>query len=643
MTAMTIDRRPSIGRLVEDLKDAQQDHEFYPTTNEIITALARNIGLCERDDRNRRERYHSFESVLDIGAGNGKVLTALKEKCGFTELFAIEKASILCRQMPEEILIVGTEFNEQSLMSKPVDVVYCNPPYSHFEDWSTRIIRESAAKRIYLCIPQRWTGSTPIADAVKFRDATTSVIGSFDFEDAEDRAARAKVQLLCVRLPDSADKDDAFDRWFNQQFAEVIGKFDHNGNPRCGKCGHEFEPDDDMARKKGEDACYYCPDCQSTSDGKGGRNRFDSLVIGPNYPESLVQLYNAEMAGIQRNFQALGQLDVELMREFEILPARIMACLKARMKGLKNDYWMELFSHLDTITSRLTSKSRQELLNVLHKHVQVDFTVSNILEVVIWVIKNANTYLESQLVLLYEQMAEKANVLNYKSNKRVFTDNDWRYLRGWERSGTAPSNFKLDFRIVLACLGGCRPHYGTVELAESAAQFMGDLMTIANNLGFRTENFQRHDFSHGKRRDWKPGEKREFHCIHKKKRELLFDVRAFQNGNCHFRLNQDLMLALNVEYGRLKGWLRNPQQAAQELDNPKAVEYFNGNLQLGMGDVLMLAAPAPDGGPDAVSEPECLSGDAPIIPDLPPVAAVAATQLPAWRRRTAQAQTPVLI
>ena len=237
-------------------------------------------------------------------------------------------------------------------------------------------------------------------------------------------------------------------------------------------------------------------------------------------------------------------------------------------------------------------------------------------------------------------------MLNYKSNKRVFTDNDWRYLRGWERSGTAPCNFKLDYRLVLACLGGCRRHYGTVELTEASAEFMGDLMTIANNLGFRTETIERQAFGHNRRREWKPGEKREFYCIHKKNREMLFDVRAFQNGNCHFRLHQELMLALNVEYGRLKGWLRNPQQAAVELDEPEAAQYFRSNLQLGHSDVLMLGAGAPPP-PVVVPEPEpapvqraadILSADQPASDPLIP-----AVKIPAWRKRSAILQTPVLI
>src|SRR5262245_27241829 len=82
----------SVPALVAQLKDNGEDHEWYPTTNEIITGLCVHIGLMEVDAHGRRERGTTYTSVLDIGAGNGKVLTAIKERCGFSDLFAIEKA-----------------------------------------------------------------------------------------------------------------------------------------------------------------------------------------------------------------------------------------------------------------------------------------------------------------------------------------------------------------------------------------------------------------------------------------------------------------------------------------------------------------------------------------------------------------------
>ena len=74
----------------------------------------------------------------------------------------------------------------------------------------------------------------------------------------------------------------------------------------------------------------------------------------------------------------------------------------------------------------------------------------------------------------------------------------------------------------------------------------------------------------------------------KKRKELLFDVRAFKNRNLHLRLNQRFILALNVEHGRLKGWLNSPQEAATELRDPEAAKFFRSNLQLNAGNPTLL-------------------------------------------------------
>ena len=46
---------------------------------------------------------------------------------------------------------------------------------------------------------------------------------------------------------------------------------------------------------------------------------------------------------------------------------------------------------------------------------------------------------------------------------------------------------------------------------------------------------------------------------------VLMEVRAFLNGNLHIKFNQDVIKAMNVEVGRLLGWVHNEQHAAYEM------------------------------------------------------------------------------
>jgi hypothetical protein len=47
--------------------------------------------------------------------------------------------------------------------------------------------------------------------------------------------------------------------------------------------------------------------------------------------------------------------------------------------------------------------------------------------------------------------------------------------------------------------------------------------------------------------------------------KVLFQVKGFANGNLHMRFATDAIMAINVEAGRLLGWLKSPAEAATEL------------------------------------------------------------------------------
>jgi hypothetical protein len=323
------------------------------------------------------------------------------------------------------------------------------------------------------------------------------------------------------------------------------------------------------------------------------KSKFAGLVVGENYPTAMVNLYNTDMAHIQNNYRLIGQLDAELLKEFNVNPEGIRKCLKERLSGLRLMYWNELFDRLSSITKRLTSKSRSTLLGTLQKHVHVDFTVSNIYAVIVWVIKNANSFLDSQLIDTYEHMVDKANVILYKSNVRPFVQDRWRYQKTEENS-----HFMLDWRIVMHSCGGLHAvNYQQWDkernnnLSERAFTFLCDLLTIADNLGFDTltayelrPRCYTWESNKSEKFYFRPGPERE--------PEILFEAKAFLNGNLHLRLAKKFILALNVEHGRLKGWIRTPAQAADEFNDIEAADLFkcNAPIPLGSGSAFKLLA-----------------------------------------------------
>jgi len=542
--------------LVRKIAGTADDFEWYPTTQEIIDAVTSSV-----QDDIENLLLDDSPSILDCGAGDGRVLNAFKQ----SKKYAIEKSRPLLDALARNIFVVGTEFQEQTLIDKKVDIIFSNPPYSEFVAWSKKIISEANAGFIYLVIPKRWVNNQEISDALALREAEASVIGSFDFENA-DRQARAKVDIVKISLGyysrhrRNQCKTDPFTIWFNQHFSISADK-------------------DDLSDYR-----------SSGAKRESLKASLNQLVSGDDLIRCLVKLYQKELAELINTYKKLESIDADLLDEMDVNLKAVCEALKLKITSLKDRYWKELFENLSQVTSKLTHKSRKALMDKLTEHTHIDFTASNAYALIIWVLKNANHYFDDQLIETVWRMTEAANIKLYKSNQRTYGVDDWRYSRKPE----GLDRYALEYRIVLHRIGGlCTSTWGYEKrrwggLSECAFKFLGDLRTIASNLGYSTDGFG--DIGSY---DWPDG-KQTIECTNLRTmtREVLFTAKAFKNGNLHLKLNQSFILRLNVVFGELNGWIKSPQEAADEMcidDNLfEVAECFGSNLQLGQGDILML-------------------------------------------------------
>lgn len=529
---MAINQAPAA--LIRKLKDNDENWEYYPSTPDIINKIKQHIG--------------GHDTVLDCGAGNGSTLFFLTTG----KKYAIEKSQILVSEMDPEIFVVGCDFWENSLIDKKVDVVFCNPPYSQYKEWAIKIINEANAGQIFLVIPERWKDQPAIMAAIEDRKAHHSVIGSFDFLEA-DRPARAKVDIIKINLRKKAYYSqstvpdvDPFTLWVSKEFP--------------------------LNERNEDDA-----------DKQNFKQRINELVPGNGLIPALVELYGAEMMTLQENFRVISQLDISIFAELKIDFKSMTEFLRGRIKGLKEKYWRELFSNLEVITSRLTVDSRKKLLATLTENISVDFTESNIHAVTIWAIKNANSYFDSQLIEAFEGLVNKANLVNYVSNQKTWGNDQWRF-REELRDGKI-TNYGLDYRCVLSVHGtfdtrGYQSYDYPNGLNKSVHNRLNDLITIANNLGFTCPD-------DSMQKQWTPGSTTDFRMTDG---TTLMSVKAYKNGNLHVKFNQTFLRKLNVEFGRLKGWLRSPAHASQELNIPEeeARRYFKANFSLECSDNKLL-------------------------------------------------------
>ncbi len=526
-----------VGALVEALRDAGEDFEWYPTTRRMVDA-------CRSD---LRERHLRVRSILDIGAGDGRVLAWLNE--GFEgQLYAIEKSAILQQQQPDGIVPVGTDFLEQDLMSLPMDVVFCNPPYSEYEAWAAQIIRTVHAETLYLVLPKRWEDSPAIRDALRRREAKAHILHRDDFHDA-DRRARAVVHVIRVASFGGWDddgyrhrRDDPFDRWFD----EHIDTFDREAPLR---------------------------ESEEESQALARLRMLDSIP-------AMVEAFLEDHAMMEEHYRAIFRLDQALLRELGVDKAAVREGLKKRMSGLKARYWQALFERLDVITSRLTTKTKARFLDRLTGQQGVAFTASNAYAVVLWAIKAANQYFDQQVVDVYRELSTHDGVRNYTSNRRAWEKDGWRY------NTESFSHYALDYRIVLHRYQAIRQGEFSSwdypgDLHQSGHETIDDLIAVFGNLGFPVRDVP------SRTRRWRPGVWQDFR---QSDGRTVFQIKAFLNGNLHLRIDPQAIKCLNIEAGRLLGWLRTPDEASAELGYvlDEVVPVFGGNHRLVVSSVPML-------------------------------------------------------
>ncbi|CAH7189854.1 conserved hypothetical protein [Vibrio chagasii] len=540
--------------IVKEIANSSEDYEFYPTTTEIIDTLVSDLD----------KHFSNANSFLDIGAGDGRVLSAiLKSKkpshlsSEFSkslffgdyhtnrkplELMAIEKSRKLIDVLPAEIFPVANDFFNTTLMSIDATVTFSNPPYSIYVQWVMKVLSETRSKAVYLVIPISWKDNKHIADKINERNATVTELGRFSFKDAE-RKAKVETSLLRIELPyDDDNKNQPLHKWVKENilYSEAF----------------------DQTNEKQPISSLLSSQCS----GKG------PLVNGSDYVSSLLELYQQQSTRLLEDFKAVNSLSKAAIDALNLNVINVSRRMNDAINNLKQEFWHELFSRLDSIYLNLPSSRIHGFKSLLMKRTVADFSEENIRNLLSW-INNSITMFDSEM---FEDVIggfmNGVNTQRYKSNKSTFIDANWRYKADKNKNSQYMLQTK---RIVYSETTLSQGINEDGKLLSSLHNVVQDMLVIANNRRYDTSK----SFDILNQHAWASGKPLEFHYHNSEsgEDEILFTVKAFKKANLHFHFNERLINEINVEWGRLKGWVSSAKQASDEMgiDIEECIEIFD--------------------------------------------------------------------
>lgn len=521
----------SVNQLVLELKENNEDMEFYPSTPEMLEIISKDM--------------HNLSDVLDIGCGTCNFKKYVKN---IKNYYVIEKSKILLNKLDADTIVLGTDFYNTLLIDKKVDVIFCNPPYSDFENWASEIIWNGNCTYIYLIIPERWKNSEKIQKSIENSNSRASILGSFDFLSAE-RSARAKVDIVKI------DK---------RPYSEHYGFYDKELKDFNEKAFDKWFDDTFKMRNSGLENLY-----ENTINARKDEKIKNQLVNSNSKAKMLVDFYNEEQKTLFEHFKAISTLDVDILKTIGIEKNAVKEALKQKVKTLKVRFWQLVFNEMEEITSRLTFKTRKKMMDKFKNLLTVDFNLENIYPLILWVIKNSNDYYNEQLLDFFGYLTTPDNIQNYKSNQKVFKRKE--YWPEYFENKDEVSHYILSYRIICKILKHSENGFGDYGYYNWTIY---DVCTIANNLGFIVDTS-----SIVKKIEY--GKKEE---VLYKNGKVFMTYRCYKNGNMHIKFEKEFMKAMNVEASRLLKWVETAEDVKKEFPSEYkgAEKYFKVNKYISL-------------------------------------------------------------
>lgn len=504
--------------LLRDLQLSGEDYEWYPTTAEIMTCISNDIYSCAKS---RDKRFLDFSTIKDYVDDN------------YVEL------------LPMSFLDIGT--GDGTVLNH-----FLSSSRYRVEPYGIELSRIHGNNLIRsgVCLLGRDYFETTLMEH-SFDCVFSNPPYSCFVDWCLKLVSEVNSKLIYLVIPSRWQNNSRLVSAFSKKGSvDVIGSYDFTSGLREARCTVDVIR---IVPVRGRDTfcdwvSSHLGDFESNSEIDFSLPIEDSLGNPLGEVEALVEGYKRDLEGMMLNYKTLGGLDFSLLSQLGLNRDSVISTIRKNVVSLKNKYWQLAFDTLSEIRSRLTIANRRSLLTDISWFSKLDFNFNNIYTVVIWVIEHVNDFTVSQMLKLYADLTKMSNLKAYKSNERWLNDN-WRYGKDG-----IPEKYTLDYRVIVSSYSTCYRH--------SEVNIIEDMQAVARSLGFISSSEV--SIEVGK------------HSCLLESGEVLFEYKIYKNHNIHFKLNKDFLQALNIEVGKLKGWLKKPEDIMNEfkVSKKEAQEYM---------------------------------------------------------------------
>lgn len=384
---------------------------FYPTPPHLISKMLSRVN------------WRNVSTILEPSAGKGNILDALRER-GRTDNPAMLSAIELNPELQATLRGKGYRVIDSDFMTynglEQFDLIIANPPFDCGDSHLLKMIDIMFNGQI-VCVLNAETLKNQYSNTRKRLAQTLEKLGATieylqeSFLDAE-RVTNVEVALIYIQKFGEVEKDI-----FGQMEEDV-----HSG---------EFE------------------DIQE---------RYD--IATTNTIGAIVKQYNrdkdaamSQLMGFYKNYKAVkkylnirvaGENEDKAYKIYEREPDDLTTQMKKRVNALstiiKHDYWMQTIK-LEEVNSWLTSKKRDAIMSDLKSFATMEFTESNIRQLILNLIDKFPKMINEAIEYLFDSFTKHA--LSAKEHKDLYSDylNNIHYFSGWRTNNA----YKINKRVIM--------------------------------------------------------------------------------------------------------------------------------------------------------------------------------------------------